>query len=203
MGNGYHQSHLHHQNFHNRSTFLPTLCRVSIKDIKLSRAHSSSSDDPSSPRVSCMGQVKRNNKVNGFPTPYKFHSPTSTTTKAHPHNHHMKYTKLKRLLSGKNLTATTTTAPAAAIATSSGCNSRRGMIICDTRRPRFNYHNNVPVNIVELDPPLPVVRRVEPPATGRDEGNLWKRRSGKMALKGLQIEQINVPDNQYLPPASI
>ncbi|XP_059630320.1 uncharacterized protein LOC132273375 [Cornus florida] len=164
MGNGYNH-HLHHQKLQHRGTFLPMLCsRTWIKDVhlpKLWQRRSGSSGEPTSPRVSCMGQIKRNNKVTAY---------TKTNLKYHNSN------KPKNLLPAKTHITTT----------SGGGGSARRSNFSD------HYHNYVPVNIVDMDPPLPVIKRVQQPAEGgRDETSLWKRRSGGMALKGLQIHTPN------------
>ncbi|KAL6962086.1 hypothetical protein U1Q18_037041 [Sarracenia purpurea var. burkii] len=202
MSNGYNHHHLNQdQNLHQKTTFLPLLCssRSSVKDVHLPRcryrwtttATTSSSSDPSSPKISCMGQVKRNNRVIGFPTPYRFTIAAAATATATTDSD-FKYHKLKRLFSGKNLAA-----PAAAC-------SRREKTVGGSARggPRLSYKDNddyaAAVNIGELDPPLPVVKRVRKPANGRDEVNLWRRRSGGngIALKSLQIQQIHQPDHR-------
>ncbi|KAL0432174.1 UNVERIFIED_CONTAM: hypothetical protein Slati_2551700 [Sesamum latifolium] len=56
------------------------------------------------------------------------------------------------------------------------------------------------VNVGELDPPLPVVKRVAASGVDRDEGNLWKRRSNGAALKSLKIEQIHLRNSSSQPP---
>lgn len=57
------------------------------------------------------------------------------------------------------------------------------------------------VDISEMDPPLPVVKRAAPPGIGRDEVNIWKRRSN--GVKALQIEPIDLPSNKFLTTLSI
>lgn len=47
------------------------------------------------------------------------------------------------------------------------------------------------VDVGELDPPLPVLKRVAPPGVSRDEVNLWKRRFNG----AVQIEKIHLPIN--------
>ncbi|KAI3460620.1 hypothetical protein Pfo_017283 [Paulownia fortunei] len=209
MGNGYdHHSIHHHHYFHQKTIFLPMFCRLSIKDIKLHNHHKDpiSADEPSSPKVSCMGQVKRNNRVIGFP------APTPVTT------HHHKYSKLKKLFSGKTLLPPTTssmptTTPGCAAASGGGrsgsksCRSSREVCVNNLRRLKLKNDGDKCeqdcvklVNIGELDPPLPVVKRVAPPGVGRDEVNLWKRRFNGAALKSLQIEQIRLPNSNSQPP---
>ncbi|KAL7246384.1 hypothetical protein ACSBR2_001482 [Camellia fascicularis] len=212
MGNGYNQQQQQQQHLHERSTYLPMLCSrsrfTSIKDVHLPKCQhhyhhhhhlssSSKSNDPSSPRVSCMGQVNRNNsRVIGLPTSYRF-TTTTTTTKTTTTN--IKYHKLKRLFSGRNLTTTTTPTTAAAT-------RGRGHI----KSSDDNDYGPAPVNIAALDPPLPVVKRVQQQAVdGGDGVNLWKRRSGGAALKNLQLQQIHIPnnnnndDNHYLQPTTV
>ncbi|XP_057798412.1 uncharacterized protein LOC131014446 [Salvia miltiorrhiza] len=76
-----HERRQQQQLLHHKTIFIPLFCRLSLKDIK---RHSAPSDEPSSPKVSCMGQVKkRSNRV--APTP----------------NH--TYSKLKKLFSSKAL----------------------------------------------------------------------------------------------------
>ncbi|KAK4708341.1 hypothetical protein R3W88_029266 [Solanum pinnatisectum] len=189
MGNGYNQHHqqqlYHHIRHGSTSFFLPMLCKLSIKDVKLQNSKPPSSANPStntthteptSPKVSCMGQVKRNNRVTGFPTPYR---PTSTAI-TRPVNSKVKYMKLKKLFSGKNFT------PA----------GNGGYRKSTNDRNKVNGGFIVEVNVNELDPPLPVVKKVNPvPAA---DGGLWKRRSGGSALKSLQIQQIQLPNHNTL-----
>ncbi|XP_027090377.1 uncharacterized protein LOC113750232 [Coffea eugenioides] len=211
MGNGYNYNHhLHQQSFYNKNSFLPLLCRVSIKDVKLREYKDRScsfSDDPSSPKVSCMGKVKKTNRLIGFSTPYRLTAATATTATTTAktntnHQGHFKHKKLRRLFSGKNLI---TSFPA----TSSSSNTRYGagnarscreIILRRSGSRRSSKINNDDggidhVSISELDPPLPVIKKVQQPC----EVNLWKRRSGGPALKSLQIEQIHVPRNNHLP----
>ncbi|XP_059630241.1 uncharacterized protein LOC132273263 [Cornus florida] len=220
MDNRYnHHLHHRHQNLQNNTTYLPILCsRPFIKDVHLSRWHdrsttsssasssSSSSKDPSSPRVSCVGQVKtRTNKTTiiAYPAPTRL---TTTTTKD---NHNLTpYSKLKRLFSTKNLSTTTTSSSS----TSVSC--RREMMImgsprrrskCRDERRTNNYVHPV-VDVAEMDPPLPVVKRVQQSGEGRDEVNLWKRRSAAahgVALKNLKILQIHIPNNHFLQPTTV
>ncbi|KAI3464447.1 hypothetical protein Pfo_021110 [Paulownia fortunei] len=211
MGNGYDHHHsIHEHHFHQKSIFLPMFCRLSIKDVKLNNHYRDriSAGEPSSPKVSCMGQVKRNNRVIGFPV--------TTTTAANYHKH----TKMKKLFSSKTLLPNTTTTNASTTATAtipSGGGGRSGSRSCKTSREMFvnnsrrsgvkTYcdHNGDQdrvkvVDIGEMDPPLPVVKRVAPPGVGRDEVNLWKRRFNGVGPKSLQIERINLPNSKFQPP---
>ncbi|KAM3360877.1 hypothetical protein P3S68_015731 [Capsicum galapagoense] len=192
MGNGYnnhHEQQLYHH-IRNGSTtfFLPMLCRLSIKDVKLhnskhpppsSSTHSRDNrNEPCSPKVSCMGQVKRNNRVNGFPT----------TAITGPVNPKVKYTKLKKLFSAKNFTPRNS---------NDGQVLKRSVTVVDSRKStKLNDKLvHVEVNISELDPPLPVVKKVN---LAPVDGGLWKRRSAGAALKSLQIQQIHLPDHNNL-----
>lgn len=224
MGNGCHHRHhhLHQQSFYNKNTFLPLLCRVSIKDVRLrdrKDRSASISEDPSSPKVSCMGQVKKSHQLIGFTTPYRLTMTTATSatatamipSKPDSNRGHFRYTKLKRLFSGKNLpTTTAATATATAAASDGRSRSCREIIMRRNGSRRSSKINNddggesdqscrhhdddhVNLNISELDPPLPVIKKVPQPS----EINLWKRRSGGLALRNLQIEQIHVPQHMY------
>ncbi|KAF7829885.1 uncharacterized protein G2W53_012218 [Senna tora] len=187
MAMGY--EHYNHHRFqhqklhiHERTTFLPMLCsRPSIKDASLPRWRdppASVSDDHLSPRIGCMGQVKRNNKIVGFP-------PTKRTTIS-TSPAFVKYSKLKKLFSGKNYLATA--------ASVSGSTSRT------SRAQASNSNENggsLSVSIENMDPPLPVIKnKCE---EERQMDSLWKRRSGGLALKTLQLQQIHHPTHHLQP----
>ncbi|XP_009601251.1 uncharacterized protein LOC107815139 [Nicotiana tabacum] len=171
----------HHIRNSSGSFFFPILCKLSIKDVKLPNPSSSSSGDnlnePSSPKVSCMGQVKRNNKVIGFPT--------TTTALSAPLN-----PKLKKLFSRKNFTAGNNRQLKTSVTVTVG----------GSRKSTINDKGKIieVINLSELDPPLPVVKKVKPPP---EDGGLWKRRSGGVALTSLQI---NLPThNNLLQPTTV
>ncbi|MCD7472677.1 hypothetical protein HAX54_013978 [Datura stramonium] len=210
MGNGYNQHHHQQQLYHHirngsSSFFLPMLCRLSIKDVKLQSCKDPSSsstisgdkynqNEPSSPKVSCMGQVKRNNRVIGFPTPYR---PTSSTAITGPVNPKLRYTKLKKLFSGKNFTPRNTGDRQVLKRSVTVVGSLKSTKLNDRDGSKINRE----VNVSELDPPLPVVKKVKTPPA---DGGLWKRRSGGAALKSLQIQQIHLPtDNNLLQPTTV
>ncbi|XP_050376214.1 uncharacterized protein LOC126793660 [Argentina anserina] len=194
----YHHHHYHHHHHHHyhpqlqinhRGTFLPMLCsRPSIKDVQVP-SNASFSSDSVSPRISCMGQVKRSNKVSGFPI-------TSQTINS---SNNIKYSKLKKLFSGKNLTPATptkTTATAnstAATATSCPSRSRRPPV---SNAKQGRHCVTTTINLVDLDPPLPVIKRVPKSPQQGEEESLWKRRSGGAVLKGLQVKQVSLPSHQ-------
>ncbi|KAE8653882.1 hypothetical protein F3Y22_tig00117056pilonHSYRG00416 [Hibiscus syriacus] len=168
MGNGYNH-HIRHQNMHfnHKLTFLPIFCsRPSVKDVSLPKWQDKS--EHLSPKISCIGQVKRSNRVVGCPTSHKF----NITTK---NDNGIKYFKLKKLFSGKNLTGS----PATATATS--CRRKE---------------NSVSINIENLDPPLPVTKRAPKQGEKDDGDTLWERRSRGVALKNLQLQQIQLNKHQ-------
>ncbi|CAI9114669.1 OLC1v1015442C1 [Oldenlandia corymbosa var. corymbosa] len=245
MGNGFqhrnpppHPHHHHHQEslYNKNSTFLPLLCRLSIRDVRLggggdykdrsTSSSSSLSDDPSSPKVSCMGHVKKNpHQFIDFSTPYRLTAAAATTTatamikssKPSSNRGPFQYTKLKRFFSGKNLLTTssvtttaaaaTTTATASQVGRSRSCREivlrrsgsrRSSKINNDDGGGDITYGNNdlKKLNISELDPPLPVPKKAAQPPS--ETNNLWKRRSGGMTtLRSLQIQQIHVPNNNH------
>jgi hypothetical protein len=172
------------------------LCsRPTIKDVTLpkweDRSMSISSSDPLSPKIGCMGQVKRNNKIVGFPTSNKF----TVTTKNNVNGANVKYSRLKRIFSGKNLTSATVS-----IATSTAhrrrevmMNGASGAKIDDTKE------NSVSVSIENMDPPLPVVKRLQQPTEDGEANSLWKRRSGGLALKNLQLQEIQLNRSSLAP----
>ncbi|XP_022751045.1 uncharacterized protein LOC111299837 [Durio zibethinus] len=193
MGNGYNH-HLHHQNLqlNHKGTFLPKLCsKPSIKDVTVPTWHDRSasfSDDPLSPKISCMGQVKRNNRIVGFPASHNI------TTRNSCNNSSIKYFKLKKLFSGKNLASS----PATTITNTTTSGRRKEVLVNGTSRPKNGdgKENSASINIENMDPPLPVIKRV--PKQG-DKGNgdtLWQRRSGGVTLKSLQLQQIQPSKHQ-------
>ncbi|KAJ0087324.1 hypothetical protein Patl1_08442 [Pistacia atlantica] len=161
------------------------LCsRPSIKDVALPKwedRSTSVSNDPLSPKIGCMGQVKRTNKIVGFPTSHKL----TLSTKTNNSNNNVKYFKLKKLFSGKNLTANTNIT---ATTTTTTC--------CRRREVEDVKESDVYINIVEMDPPLPVIKKVAKPDDKGDENSLWKRRSGGGALKSLQLQNLQIPRHQ-------
>ncbi|XP_021748040.1 probable serine/threonine-protein kinase dyrk1 [Chenopodium quinoa] len=242
------QQEYEQQHHHQRSKFLPMLCSSSTKQvIKLSHRRNAStsssssstvSDEPLSPRVGCMGQVKRNNKVVGFPN-MSFVSGFSTSNTSSPNNNMksdqmssnysssnsiVKYHNLIRFFSTKSLTSSPKTAIAAAavprkgkiIAGRSTINSNNssnnsirsrgtrlntrsvrddhGIIISRSKNEGNCGNNNESnkgclVNLVELDPPLPVVKQKQQQEKNNSQNaSLWKRRSGGAPLKGLQLQ---------------
>lgn len=160
--------------FH-RATFLPLLCsRPSIKNVtrtaKLNQEDQQT--DPLSPKISCIGQVKRSKKIVGLPT-----TTSSSVTPAAQHH----YFKLKRLFSGKNLTFS---AP-----TTTTIKSIRGRI----KKEEFDNKKTNVIDVADMDPPLPVIKLDNDGGGGaghKAAENLWKRRSGggNCQLRNLQIQ---------------
>ncbi|KAH1213928.1 hypothetical protein GmHk_14G041778 [Glycine max] len=167
------------------------LCsRPSIKDVSLPQWREqlgSFSNDPLSPRIGCMGQVKRHNKIVGLLT-------TKSNTTSISISPSVKYSKLKKLFSGKNLGTSIINATAP---TATSCGSRPRGTVNSVNVPRNHRHrsskneNVVPISVENMDPPLPVIKRVQKPEEDRQLDNLWKRRSGGAALKSLQLQQIH------------
>lgn len=173
------------------TTFLPLLCRISLKDVaETSSCHKK--NEPSSPKVSCMGQIKRHNNNK------KINPTTHTTGK-------IRYTQLKKIFSGRNLLITTNSNTSTCVRAcqpkshieeikKNYCTRPKIEGSSDHRRSKSdNCGVVVPLNLAELDPPLPVVKL---PCHRRDEGgSLWKRRGGGSPLGGLQIQQIQLPNS--------
>lgn len=185
-----------HQRVHlQKPVFLPIICRLSIKDVEPNnhrRRRIQTLDVPSSPRVSCIGQVKRDDRITVLPA-----------------NHHKQKLKKPRS-SGTLLLSTTNGGGGSRGGISRSCRtSKEEMIVNNSRRIKLTnsgYQDRMKVvNIGELDPPLPVVKRVAPPpGVGRDEVNLWRRRCLRGAeLKSLQIKQKNLPSNNFEPPPTV
>ncbi|XVE60399.1 hypothetical protein DITRI_Ditri05aG0125600 [Diplodiscus trichospermus] len=208
MGNGYNQ-HLHHQNLqinHNKATFLPILCsKPSIKDVTLPKwqhRSASFSDDPLSPKISCMGQVKRNNRIVGFPASHKL---TFTNKNSCNNSNSIKYFKLKKLFSGKNLTSSPAAAAATTTTTTNTFTScrRKEVLVNRTSRPKNGdgKENSASISIENMDPPLPVIKRVPKHGDKGDGDTLWQRRSRGVALKSLQLQQIQL--NMHQEPTTV
>ncbi|CAA0827856.1 Unknown protein [Striga hermonthica] len=176
----------HQHNIQNQKTiFLPMLCRLSITDVKLNsyrKTHlpAAGGSEPTSPKVSCMGQVKRNNRVIGYPAAAK---PTNANRKR----------------AGK------TNLPAAAGGRRSCRISREVTAARNSRgsRKTVNFDRDevaMVVDVSEMDPPLPVVKRAAPPPG--DVVNLWERRfGGAGGLKRLDLEKIRRPGGVFQPPS--
>ncbi|KAM7507665.1 hypothetical protein LguiA_018118 [Lonicera macranthoides] len=330
--NGYkHHHHHHHHHHHNQNihhtttTFLPLLCKASAHDIKVKQVVLPKfSGDPSSPRVSCIGHVKRSNKVTGFPTQpsrptntaaaattpgssrrpipnsiYSHSRPaalthkprlkksnsaspppltttatlggcgparspilnpnysalvagliykttsnkpipsprtptaaaiaTTGTTGVHrPASGPILNCNYSALRAGSWISLNTTTAAAAAAGKSnfkytklkvpyfcknisepingSSCRSRDMKMMNCTIRRSGDFTDGSDRNYdVELDRPLPVVKKIKEPGFDRDEVNLWKRRSNGFELKSnLKIQQIHLSNyNHHHSPTTV
>ncbi|XP_057973727.1 uncharacterized protein LOC131161781 [Malania oleifera] len=211
-----HKRHIHH---HYRSSHhLPILCsRSSVRDVRQlskweNRSAAPSSDEPLSPRVSCIGQVQRTNRVVGFPTPtpHRFISASNspTTSAAAAASNAMRHRKLRRFFSSSTLIRNTSVVAASSAAAATGSRRQVTMSRGDGRRPgrcrttddnndNYNTSGGTSVNVVDLDPPLPVIKRIQ--CGAGEGGSLWKRRSGGVVLKSLQLQQIHLPNQ----PASV
>lgn len=222
MGNGYNHHFQYQRNLNNiqKSTFLPMLCsRTSIKDVALprleDRSASFSKEDPLSPKIGCMGQVKRNNKIIGFPTTATSHNNSNNNNKqlalinkTGSNNFNVsdvKYFKLKRFFSAKNI-ATNSCNNNNTSCKASACRRRETNTLGVSIGPKAAAGNENKerevciINIAQMDPPLPVIKRVPKPAAEQegDENNnsLWKRRSNGGALKSLDLQRIQIPRHQ-------
>ncbi|KAL7155980.1 hypothetical protein ABFS83_03G112400 [Erythranthe nasuta] len=187
--------------------YMPMFCRLSVKDVKLNDHYRDpiSSGEPSSPKVTCIGQVKRNNRVTGYP------SAAAATVNHHHHHNKPPMIKINKLFSSKTQLLASTAAAKTSTSTSGGgggrsgsrsCRIGREMRVINSRRRRVKTTDcdrdrdcvvaAEVVDIGRMDPPLPVVKRVAPP-----EVNIWKRRFNGV---GLQIEQIHLPNNNKFEP---
>ncbi|KAI3512973.1 hypothetical protein L1887_20296 [Cichorium endivia] len=183
----------------NKSFFMPMFCRVSINDtVKPAKLSESSVADPSSPKLSCIGQIKKRSTATATTTTNnnRFLA-DSTNTRSSVHSN-LSYTKLHRFFSGKNLIS-----PAIDTASFSNCSRKcvtnrsnscngRGRIPSSTKKYyKSSSDDPVLMRVVvaeELDPPLPVVK-----CARRDQEanvNLWKRRG--IEMKTLQIQPIQL-----------
>ncbi|KAJ4966890.1 hypothetical protein NE237_018739 [Protea cynaroides] len=131
-------------------------------------------DDPSSPRVGCMGQIKRDKKVVGFSIHRRCNNNNSNSDKK-------KYFKLYKVFYSKNLNISI-----------SKYLKKRLMIKGDSGNKSFDERDYVSIRVVDWDPPLPVVRpAIRLSTDGNDAISLWKRRCGDEDLKALQLQQRN------------
>ncbi|CAL0317900.1 unnamed protein product [Lupinus luteus] len=193
----------HHQSMHvyQRSIFLPMLCsRSSIKDVSIPNCRDplwSFSNDPLSPRIGCTGQMKSHNKITGLPISHRLRftpkiNTTTTAVAATTPSPVVKYSKLKRLFSGKSIYINRI----ATVPTASSCGSRPRATVKNpdmARNHRCRNENFVPISIENMDPPLPVIKRVHKSDEGSKVDSVWKRRSGGVALKSLQVQQTHQP----------
>ncbi|KAK4274065.1 hypothetical protein QN277_017353 [Acacia crassicarpa] len=198
-----HRRHDHYHKFHDqRSMFLPMLCSgpSMIKDVSVPRwgdRTASFSNEPLSPRIGCMGQVKRNNKVVGLPSTSQSRGIISSTSRSNasltsPFSALVKYSKLRKIFYAKNLSNNT---PDTAHEVTS-CGGRRRDL---ARNDRNRDESCVTVSIDRMDPPLPVVKR----AQKSEAESLWKRRSGGVSLRNLQLQHIHHHPRLLLQPTSV
>ncbi|KAJ0925445.1 hypothetical protein HanRHA438_Chr04g0159841 [Helianthus annuus] len=181
-------------------TFMPLLCRFSVNDTaQPAKLPGPSSADPSSPKLSCIGQVKKKSTVtnNNRFLPCNLSASGSTrSTKSSVHSNNYK------LFSGKSITSPAV--ETASIKTSKSkygtnrsksCNGRRTPVRSNKCYMTSSRDDHDIVRVVvakELDPPLPVVK-----CGSRDQEvnvNLWKRRG--IELETLQIQPIRLSVSQ-------
>ncbi|KAL4280951.1 hypothetical protein GQ457_03G032860 [Hibiscus cannabinus] len=180
MGSTYNRGqNLHFGQQSKGSIFLPMLCsKTSIdKDVvvRLPRWEHKSSDDPLSPKISCMGQVKRNNRIVGFPALDLAAKINSCNTNK---SNNIKYFKLKKLFSGNY--------------------SRRKQGLENGGNGNCGSRS---ISVENMDPPLPVIKRVPKQGDKGDGGTLWQRRSRGVSLESLQLQQIQV--NRQQEPTTV
>ncbi|XP_042485426.1 uncharacterized protein LOC122065639 [Macadamia integrifolia] len=140
-------------------------------------------DEPKSPRVGCMGQIKRDRRVIGFPIHNRCNNRRST-------NSDKKYFKLNKVFSGKNLNSFL----GMNLSSTRNSNySKKEMIKGASRIKSYDEMDYVSISVVDLDPPLPVIKPGPRISTdGGDAVCLWKRRcGGDQTLKALQLQQRN------------
>lgn len=198
MGSRYQQQQ---QQVNHKGIFLPLLCsKPSTKDVVLPKwkvvARSASlSEDPLSPKISCMGQVKRNNKIVGFPVSYRLSTVTPKNSSSF-NSSTVKYFKLKKLFSGKNLTGSPATSTTAA---TTGCRRTQA----SKAKGDDGKENSGTINIETMDPPLPVIKKGPKQGDERDgsDTTLWQRRSRGVALERLQLQQIQL--NRHQEPTTV
>ncbi|KAL3638767.1 hypothetical protein CASFOL_016674 [Castilleja foliolosa] len=204
MANRYEQNR-HNHNIHNKKTIsLPMFCRLSIKDVNQSchrpNPTPAAAGEPSSPKVSCMGQVNRNNRITGYPT-------------AAANQYHKKMIRKKNMILSRKALLPNTTAinPVNTAGAAGGRKTRISREMTREIQSRKSRVTNqdcfkvVNINIAEMDPPLPVVKRVAPPGGGREEVNIWERRFNGVrgGLRSLEIEKIGLPDGKFPPPPTL
>ncbi|KAJ4826546.1 hypothetical protein Tsubulata_043613 [Turnera subulata] len=192
------------------------LCsRPSIKDVAGPGISMSLSSDPLSPKISCMGQVKRNNKIVGLPTSSSSSSSNKLTANLST-TASLRYSKLKKMFSPRNLSAATPPSSTKAASTTTSTCRRRDFASNGGTRHKNNIDESsnvqrkideskvasVLISIDEMDPPLPVIKKVHKPASGEEEqDSLWKRRSGGVTIRNLQLQQIQL-NRHVLPPTN-
>ncbi|XP_047306513.1 uncharacterized protein LOC124909929 [Impatiens glandulifera] len=179
---------------------MPILCSgSSVKNVHIPHSkwqhQRQSTVDPSSPatKFGCMSQLNRTlNKIYAFPTPHRrlISSATAATVAATSNvATNIKYHKLKRIFTGHKQSSTNVETNGERVVQS--CREVRS----NCRRGNRNKNKNscrpppAPVNVAQMDPPLPVVvKKVRTTREdGREEVNLWKRRSNGLELKSLEI----------------
>ncbi|XP_073279566.1 uncharacterized protein [Primulina huaijiensis] len=181
--------HIQQQNI-----FLPMFCRLSIKDVRPNQTKNRS-DVPKPATISSTVQLKRNKTVTGFPSAAAV-TRTPTSNNLQSHRRSMKKCASSEFLVPKSTTITTcTTNPAVGVSGGGGsCGNgcrRRGSgdkSLHDHEDGNEGCVKSVIGIMSEMDPPLPVVKRVALPGADGNEVNIWKRRFNGVALKSLQIE---------------
>ncbi|CAH1421938.1 unnamed protein product [Lactuca virosa] len=183
--------------------FFPMLCRLSINDVakptrladlaSSSSTSTSCSQDPTSPKISCIGQIKKRSNSNSNSTSTANHHisasriSTATTRKSATN---LNYNKLRKLFSGKNrISPPTDTATISNHCRIRSCNGNGSVKKPNSKKKKYMISIGDPeVAVEELDPPLPVVK-----CRPRDQQvnvSLGKRRG--IELKILQIQPFQL-----------
>ncbi|KAK9026440.1 hypothetical protein V6N11_039279 [Hibiscus sabdariffa] len=135
--------------------------------------------------MGCMGQVKRSNRIVGCPVSHKFIITGASNNNSSSSGNGIKYFKLKKLFSGKNLTGT-------------GCRRQQVLLVNRTSRAKNGdgKENSGSIDIENMDPPLPVTKRFPKRGDHKGDGDtLWERRSRGVALKSLQLQQTSITND--------
>ncbi|KAG1334677.1 hypothetical protein COCNU_03G007960 [Cocos nucifera] len=130
------------------------------------RSHYFATTDPSSPKVGCMGQIKRKNKSSSsISSSSSSSSSPSLSASSWDSRSRNKLFELKKAFMVRSI----------------------GSQASSTVRDDGGGGMPVVVSVADLDPPLPVVRRR--PVSDINSVSLWERRCGGEALRGIQLEQ--------------
>ncbi|GKD30887.1 hypothetical protein Tco_1241665 [Tanacetum coccineum] len=186
-----------------KSFFMPILCRFSSNDVvvKPCKVPGSSSTDPSSPKLSCIGQIKKRSTNTSNDNNNNYRAKSSSV-------HSESYIKLHKLFSSKNLitpaidtiSINNSTSKRVMHRRSKSCNSRGRTTPIESKKyytssTRDDHDIMRAVVAKELDPPLPVVK-----CSRRDQDlnvNLWKRRGFEMKSLQIQPIQVNMDRNSF------
>ncbi|KZV28823.1 hypothetical protein F511_06257 [Dorcoceras hygrometricum] len=173
---------------HQKNIFLPMFCRLSVKDVSLNPAKDRSHVPRPATMITSTVQLKGSKRFTGLPAAADTVTPTSKNLQSHGRS-------MKKCVSGETLvpkeTSITTCTFNSHVGGGSGGNQCRRPDSGDMSLNDGDQGCGKAVigSMCEMDPPLPVVKRVAlAGAPGGDEVNIWKRRCNGVALKSLQIQ---------------